>query len=85
LSDNDDFCVLVDLAGEVPEYFICTTGEVQRKLIEHREQWLVGKSTRDPNKPLLTIDRPLHDPWLRDFKDNWKVLETITLDPERPA
>jgi hypothetical protein len=39
----DDFCVLVDLTPQTPEYFVCSTASVQRKLAEHFEISRLGR------------------------------------------
>lgn len=72
-----DVCVLVDIGGVTPEYYVVPSKEVERQLLKFFGDWLSEKPGRDPENRVIAfnIGRAEHLEWLSNFKDNWAVLD----------
>jgi hypothetical protein len=68
----DDFCVLVDIGGKSPVYYVIPTVEVESQLQNIRRDWLAGKATRPANR-VIAFEYDRDDQWLASFT-NWDVL-----------
>lgn len=73
-TGSNDFCVLVDLASDSPEYYVMTTVEVESALQELQEAWFNGKPGRDPENSMFTIRIDHQADYLARFK-SWAVLD----------
>lgn len=83
--DKYDLCVLVDLAPASPDYYVIPTSKVEKKLLELRQTWLRGKSTRNPANRVLTFMLPQDKGWLDRFK-SWSAIDSIaSAEPEAIA
>ena len=71
---NDDFCVLVDLGGTAPEYYVIPSQQVEIKLQQIRKEWLAAKVTRSPSNRVIAFEFPRDEYFLTAFK-NWDTLQ----------
>jgi len=55
------------------KFYICRHKDIQRLMIEHYEKFLFRHNGKRPNKPDSTMCN-LTDEHLKDFEDNWKLL-----------
>jgi len=70
---EDDFCVLVDIGGAVPEYYVIPTRRVECELQKIRSDWLAAKATRSPSNRVIAFEIGRDNSFLSEFK-NWAVL-----------
>jgi hypothetical protein len=75
LLGEGDFCVLVDLAGAAPDYYVSPTTQVQDKLLANWKRWFDEKPGRSARNRVIGIKLGRDDEWPLKFKDNWAALE----------
>ncbi|MGO9604145.1 MAG: hypothetical protein ACLQAT_12225 [Candidatus Binataceae bacterium] len=71
---ENDFCILVDIGGATPEYFLIPTPRVEVELQQIRSNWLAEKATRNPTNRVIAFELGRHDRFLSEFKNNWSLL-----------
>jgi hypothetical protein len=59
-----DFCVLVDIGGAAPEYYVILTPQVEHQLQKIRSDWLAGKATRSATNRVIAFEFGRDDDWL---------------------
>jgi hypothetical protein len=70
---ENDFCVLVDMAGVSPEYYVIPTQRVESELQRIRGNWLAERATRRASNRVIAFELPRDTVLLSQFK-NWKAL-----------
>jgi hypothetical protein len=73
---ENDFCVLVDIGGAAPKYYVIPTPEVEAQLQEIFDQWRRGKPGRSAKNWVRAFKLPRDDSRLSKFKENWAALPT---------
>jgi hypothetical protein len=78
---ENDFCVLADIGGPAPEYYVIPTPEVEVQLQRIRREWLAGKATRNATNRVIAFEIERDKGLLSKFK-NWAALQALEQNPE---
>jgi hypothetical protein len=70
-----DFCVLVDIGGKSPVYYVISTAEVENRLQKIRRDWLAGRATRSPANRVIAFEYGHDYEWLASFTNCAVLLE----------
>ena len=70
---KDDFCVLVDIGGVAPNYYVIPTPKVETELQKIRSEWLAGKATRNASNRVIAFELVRDSDWLSKFT-GWAAL-----------
>jgi hypothetical protein len=77
IADTNDYCVLVDLAGAHPEYYVLPTAIVDAKLRQLSQEYLDGDPRRSRANRIRAFKLKLHGAWLANHK-SWACIDLTT-------